>query len=184
MSDNNYPPGNFCDQDSLLIDGLVLTPPDQGAGFDDLLKLSHVTNSTFKNVRVLGGKQRENALDVNNNSCGNSFENLDLYAGQECAILCKGGSSNNTWRETTILRSGGHCDVYIGDYSDQSHEWCKNNRFIDLARSDGDPVRVRWAWGDRPIVTGNSNVKFQYCLSAVSFLYVLFKTLLHPKLIS
>ena len=175
--DTNWPPGNFCDQDGLLIDGLTLVPPDQGADFDDIFKLSRVTNSIFKNVRVLGGKQRENALDMNRGSCGNCFENLDLYAGEECAILCKGGSSNNSWKETTILRAGGHSDIYIGDYSDQSHEWCRNNRFEDVARSDGEPVRVRWAWGDRPIITGNSNVKFQYCLSYLSRLYVGLKIL-------
>ena len=49
MSDNNYPPGNFCDQDGLMIDGLVLSPPDQGAGFDDIFKLSRVTGSKFYN---------------------------------------------------------------------------------------------------------------------------------------
>jgi hypothetical protein len=39
---------------------------------------------------------------------------------------------------------------------------------------------VRWAWGWKPVVQGPS-VKFQYCLSAVSFLYVLVKTCCHPK---
>ena len=86
------------------------------------------------------------------------------------------------FRRVLIRWAGGHSDFYVGDYSDQSHEWCRNNRAEDLARSDADPVRVRWAWGNRPIVTGNSNVKFQYCLSVVSFLYVGLKILL-PKII-
>ena len=50
MSDNNYPPGNFCDQDGLMIDGLVLSPPDQGAGFDDIFKLSRVTGQRHQGL--------------------------------------------------------------------------------------------------------------------------------------
>ena len=180
MSDNNYPPGNFCDQDGLMIDGLVLSPPDQGAGFDDIFKLSRVTGSKFYNVTAQAGKQRENALDMNRNSCGNYFSKLKLDAGQECALLCKGGSNGNTWQDVEITRAGGHSDLYFYDYSDQSKKWGSGNAVYNVRRTDGQPVRVRWAWGWKPIVQGPS-VKFQYCLSFVSFLYVLVKTILHPK---
>ena len=173
MSDTNYPPGEFANQDGITVAGLILAPPERGAGFDDIFKLSHVTNSLFRGVTVIAGAQIENALDMNNGSSGNVFAGLKLDAGAECAIIVKGGSQDNRFSDVLITRAGGHSDVYLGDYSDQSKEKSSGNRFDNVRRLDDQPVRVAWTFfrAAKPAFT-NSHVRYQYLWSLVRTIYV------------
>jgi len=173
MSDNNYPPGEFANQDGITITDLTLTPPNLGAGLDDILKLSKITKSRFQNVTVVAGAQIENALDMNNGSLGNTFVDLKLDAGQECAIIVKGGSSYNVFSDVTITRSGGNSDIYLGDYSDQSREKSIANHFDNVRRTDGQAVRISWTFfrAEKPTFT-SSNVSYQYLLSFFRTCYV------------
>ncbi len=173
MSDTNFPPGEFADQDRISVSDIVLAPPNLGSSLDDIFKLSHVTNSTFERITVVAGAQIENALDMNRMCCGNTFKQLKLDAGKECAILCKGGSCDNSWDDVELTRAGGHSDIFIGDFSDQSKASSVNNRFNNVRRKDGQPVRVRWTFfrARKPIIT-NSQVTYQYGWSLISTVYV------------
>jgi hypothetical protein len=183
MSDLNYPPGEFASQDGLTVADLVLAPPNQGAGFADILKLSRVTKSRFTSVFVIAGAQTENALDLNNGSSGNVFVGLKLDAGQECAVIIKGGSSGNTFSDVLITRAGGHSDLYLGDYSDQSKAKSVSNHFDHVRRLDDQAVRVSWTFfrAEKPTFT-NSQVSYQYLRSFFRTIYVEAKYLL-PSLI-
>lgn len=171
--DINYPPGEFANADGLAVTGLTLAPPNSGAGFADILKLSRVTNSRFTGCFIIAGAQSENALDLNNGSSGNVFAGLKLDAGAECAIIVKGGSQDNRFSDVLITRAGGHSDVYLGDYSDQSKEKSSGNRFDNVRRLDDQPVRVAWTFfrAAKPAFT-NSHVRYQYLWSLVRTIYV------------
>lgn len=178
MGDNNYSPGVFADQTGLAVQDLLLAPPNAGAGFDDLWKLSHCMASTFRNVEVRGGRQKENAQDLNRGSSGNTFAGLVLDAGGQSAILVKGGSSHNGWDDVLIRHAAGHSDIYLGDYAETAAgvpltERSEDNRFNAVRRGDAEPVRVAWTFfrAQRPVFT-NSTVRYQYLLSAVRTVYV------------
>ncbi len=159
---------------------IIVPPPAPGSYWSDAVHIN-VPDVIIRRCVIDARNCEENAID-GNRAHNLLVEDCEIWAGKECALYLKGGASNTMFRRVIIKWPGGHSDIYIGDYSDQSHDWCRNNRFEDLARSTGEPCPARWAWGNRPIVTGNSNVKFQYCLSVVSFLYVGLKILL-PKII-
>lgn len=179
MSDNNYPPGDFADRTSETVAALVLTPPDGGSAYDDIFKVSHCVGCAFNGVEVNAGKQRENAQDLNRESCDNTFRSLVLDAGGQGAILAKGGSSDNTWDDVLIRQATGHSDVMIGGYSGQSRATSRNNRFNNIRREDGKPVRYAYTFirAHRPRFT-NSNVEFQFCWSLVRTIYTELRYLL------
>ena len=165
---------------TIIEDRQIIVPlPPVGSYWSDAVHVN-VPDVIIRRCVIDARNCEENAID-GNRAHNLLVEDCEIYAGKECALYLKGGASNTMYRRVLIKWAGGHSDFYAGDHSDQSHDWCRNNRAEDLARSDAEPVRVRWAWGNRPIITGNSHVKFQYCLSFVSFLYVALKTLLHPK---
>ncbi len=172
MPDKNYPSGDFSGCDRVFIDGLVLEPPDQGAGLDDIFKVSNCTNSRFSNIEVRAGFQSENAQDLNRESCHNEFANLVLDAGLQGAILGKGGSSYNSWKNVLIRKPTGHSDVMIGGYSEQSKKTSVGNTFDLVSREDGKPVRVAWTFirAEKPKFT-NSKVEYQYGWSLIRTIY-------------
>lgn len=163
MPDHNYPPGEFAGKTGETVMDLVLEPPDGGAGYDDIWKLSRTTKCGFFTVTVKAGEQRENALDLNNGSSSNLLSGLKLDAGKQGAILVKGGSCNNLFNSVVITKPGGHSDIMIGGYSAQSRAASVGNIFISVSRSDGKPVRVAWTFtrAEKPKFT-NSNVRYQY----------------------
>ena len=181
--DQNFPPGDFGGQRGSVFMDLLLAPVDRGAGFDDIMKLSRTTDCDFHNITVQAGAQRENALDINNESCRNKLTHLRLDAGGMNAILIKGGSCDNDFDDVLISRPGGHCDLYVGDYSDQSKARSTGNKFNDIRRLDAQPVRVAWNFlrADRPVLT-HSKVRYLYALSLVRTIYVELKYLF-PRLI-
>ena len=183
IPDNNYPYGNWSGISGINIHDLILQPPNRGSAYDDIFKLSAVCNSTFSNVSVVAGSQIENALDMNNGSSGNTFTKLKLDAGHEVAVYIKGGSCNNSFDDVLITKIGGHSDLYLGDYSDQSKAKTTGNKFNNWRRIDGKPVRVSWNFfrADKPVLT-DSVVTYQYLLSFVRTCYVELKYLF-PRLI-
>jgi len=181
--DINWPPGDFADKDGITVEDLVLSPPDQGAGFADLFKNSHVMNSTFDGVTINGGKQSENAWDANRGTAGNTYRRIKLTPGAECAVLLKDGFCKNTVDSLEITAHGGDSDIYIGDFSDQGGAKCTGNTFNNVRMTDGSAVRVAWTFfrAEKPRFT-NSKVSYQYLLSAIRTCYVEAKYLF-PKLI-
>lgn len=181
--DTNFLPGSFANQRGNTFMDVLLIPPNRGAGLDDIFKLSRTVDCVFHNINVQAGAQRENALDINNESCGNTLTHLRLDAGAMNAILIKGGSCNNRFDDVLISKPGGHSDLYVGDYSDQSKKRTTGNTFNDIRRIDGQPVRVAWNFlrAEKPQLT-HSKVKYQYFLSLVRTCYVEAKYLL-PRLI-
>ena len=177
--DVNLPAGDFADKDNIIVKNLVLSPPNQGAGFADLFKNSHVTNSTFDGITVNGGQQSENAWDSNRETSGNIYLHLKLTPGKECAVLLKDGFSKNTVDDLEITAHGGNSDWFEGDYSDQGSIKCINNKFNNIRMTDGSPVRVSWTFfrAEKPKFT-NSNIKYQYILSLFRTCYVELKTFL------
>lgn len=168
MADRNYPPGDFSGRINELHGPLVLAPEDRGAPYDDIFKVSNCVGCSFIGVEVAAGAQRENAQDLNRESCSNRFTNLVLDAGGQGAILVKGGSSGNTWRNVVIRKASGHTDVMIGGYSGQSRATSRNNRFDGIQREDGQSVRYAYTFlrAHRPRFT-NSKFKFQFWWSLV-----------------
>jgi hypothetical protein len=168
MADRNYPPGDFADRTNEVVGPLVLAPEEGGAGYDDVWKVSNCVGCQFSGIEVKAGKQRENAQDLNRYSSANRFTGLVLDAGGQGAILAKGGSSDNTWDDVLIRKAGGNSDVMIGGYSQQSRATSKNNRFNNIRREDGKPVRYAYTFlrAHRPRFT-NSKVEFQFWWSLV-----------------
>lgn len=168
IPDHNYPAGDFADRHGESIGPLVLQPDNGGASYDDVFKVSHCTDCQFSDIAVKAGLQRENGIDLNRDSDGNTFSRLSLDGGGQGAILVKGGSSVNTFDDILICRAGGHSDIMIGGYSGQSKEASVGNRFHNVRRADGEPVRVAWTFtrASKPIITG-SKVKYQYLWSLV-----------------
>jgi hypothetical protein len=178
-TDINYLPGTFADRNGEEFGPLNLAPPRFGQDVDDVFKVSHCRACQFTEVVVSAGKQKENALDLNRESCGNKFSNLLLDAGGQGAILIKGGSCDNSFTDVLITRPSGHTDIMIGGYSDQSKRASQNNSFNNVRRVDGKPVRVSWTFirGEKPTFT-NSKVVYQWGWSLLRTIHQEIKYLL------
>lgn len=167
-TDNNYLPGDFADRRGEVFENLVLLPPNWGAEYDDIFKVSHCQECQFRDIEVVAGKQKENALDLNRESLHNRFFRLILDAGKQGAILIKGGSSHNHFDDVEITNPSGHSDIMIGGYSGQSKKATVGTIFNNIRRKDGKPVRYAYTFlrAARPKFT-NSKVKFQFWWSLV-----------------
>jgi hypothetical protein len=176
---------SFADETNQVRVGLHIDPREEGidpATVDDVLKISHCRDWRLSQFTVLaGGLQRENAIDLNRDCARVTLENGTIEAGRQNAITIKGGAEDTTLRRIVIIRAGGHCDIELGNYSDQSRRRVRRTIIEDVSRSDGRPVRVRCGDADWPIVI-NSNVEILYVQSAAIKLYVRLKRLF-PALI-
>lgn len=148
MSDNNLV--SFADQSGLLIEGRVFLPSDwlMGAGrasvYDDTWKLSHTSNSVFRNCKGFGGN--ENAIDLNRMCENVRFEACELIGGDQAAIVIKGGCKNIVFPQeapTYVRRDqDSWCDVLLDDWSDQSRNPSRGIDLRGLRRKDGAKVRI------------------------------------------
>jgi hypothetical protein len=184
-TDKNYPPGEFADIHDEQMGIVVLDPPNGGADYDDIMHLSGTTGCTFDTVIVKGGLQRENAVDFNNGSSDNTIRQLTVGAGKQCALYLKGGSCRNKFPDVVIIGAGGHSDIYLGDYSDQTAARSDGNEFGYVRRADGKPVRVAWNFlrAEKPVFSDpRTKVRYQYVLSLLRTFYVELKYRF-PKLI-
>lgn len=171
--DINYYPGDFSGRKNEVFEGLVLIPDNKGKDFDDIFKNSNCQNCHFKNIKVIGGEQRENAWDANHFTKNNIYENLYLEASKQPAVYLKGGFCNNVINNLEMTKSRGLYDWYEGDYAGPYREKNKNNKYNLIKRSDGRPVRVVWNYfgAEKPKFV-NSKIKYRYIISFFLTLYV------------
>lgn len=190
-TDTYYPPGTFADQDGITVSGLIIAPPDLGAGLSSPFKCSHLTNSTLEDVTVIAGNQRENGWDSNRFCQGNTFRRMKIDGNPNgnAAIQFKCGFRNNVIDDVLITKPGKNSDWYEGDFADyylttsRKDNYSRGNRRNNVRRDDAQPVRVAWTFfrSEKPTFT-NSNVTYQYGLSLIRTIYVELKVAF-PKLI-
>lgn len=138
---------------------------------DDVLKLSHARDVAVRGCVIrAGGLQRENAIDMNRACANVLIEDCRLEAGQQNAVTVKGGCIGVTLRGVTIDRAGGHCDIELGNWSDQNFDQVRDVKLIEVRRADGMPVRVRIGNSERPAIVGG-NVKILWFESLLLKLY-------------
>jgi hypothetical protein len=159
------------------IEHLTVDPVGAGrdpAEYDDLLKLSAACGMIFRQLVIISrGRNRENAIDLNNSACGNWFIGAIVEGGRQCAIYVKGGSSNNYFQDVLLRNSRGHSDVFLGDYSDQSFERVRGTVIgPGVRRADGKPLRIRCGDADWPEVAEGVAYRRQYLLSYATKVYV------------
>ena len=175
--DHNY--RSYADQFGFLVEDLTVDPRHDGldAGdFADLLKLSNVQHATFRRLVVHGeGAQQENAIDMNRGCVGVLIDTALLQAGNQNAITIKGGCEEIELRDVTIM-PGGHCDIELGNWSDQSSARTTGVRLIRVRRWDGKPVRLRVGHADEPIVE-DCEIERQFWASLALKAYVKIKFL-------
>lgn len=154
------------------------------AGFDDLLKVSDKRNVVVREfIAESDGTHFEDGIDVNH-ECEN-IQFIDGRAGsgtKGVAVTIKGGSCNVSLERVVVTKPGRHCDIEIGNHSDQSWKSCDGTALRDVVRADGQPVRVAWGRGRKPRIEGG-NVRIVWWWTAVLHLYVYGKHFF-PRLIS
>ena len=144
---------SYADSEGLEILNLTVDPgPEGDETYDDLLKLSHVRSASFRNLVVLGGRQKENAIDLNRGCLDVLIDGAVVQGGRQNAITIKGGCSDITLRDVTIKRGGGNCDIELGNHSDQNFNRTRRVRLIRVRMDDGSPVRLRVGHADEPSI--------------------------------
>lgn len=169
--DNNYYQLPESDRD---YDGLDCNPPaGDPTRYDDLLKISAKRNVTVRYFKAEGdGSHYEDGIDLNRECRNVILMDGRVGAGQKgVAVTIKGGSSDIKLVRQLVTRPGRHCDIEIGNHSDQSWKSCDGIELEDCLRSDGQPVRVAWGRGSRPKIIGG-NVRIVWWWTAVLHLYV------------
>lgn len=142
------------------------------ANYDDLLKGSAKRNVTVRRfVSESDGTHKEDGIDLNNECDRIVFEDGRVGSGRGVAVTIKGGSCNTELRRIVITRSGRHCDIEIGNHSDQSWKISSGTLLEDVVRADGEPVRVAWGRGSRPTIIGG-NVKINWSWTVALHVYV------------
>lgn len=160
-ADINY--SSLADVSDVRLDNLAIDPAadpaHSAAGYDDLLKLSNAKRVQIHGLTVRGGSQRENAIDLNRTCEDVVIDGAALEAGSQNAITIKGGCRRITLRNIVIVRAGGHCDIELGNWSDQSFAPVTEVRLENVTRADGKPVRLRVVQASMPTIVGG-NVRY------------------------
>lgn len=170
--DRNY--RSIADVDGFELTNETISPALTGenpAEFDDILKLSHARNGVVRGCFIgAAGLQRENAIDMNRNCERIVVGDCRLASGRQNAVTIKGGCRHIQLQRVRIVPGSGHCDIELGNWSDQSQERVTDVLLEDVIRTDGQPVRVRLGHADRPAIAGG-NVRIDWFGSAVLKLY-------------
>jgi len=184
MGDVNYPPGDFAGRRGETIGPLQLVPPNEGLGFADIFKNSGCENCEFHDIWEDSYLHSENGWDANNKTKRNHYKNLTLCAGGGPAVYLKDGFCNNVVDGVTIKSYAKHSDWYEGDYSKTGGEKNRGNKYSNVRRADGKPVRVSWTFfrAERPKFTNSGPIRYQWGWSLVRTFYVELKYLF-PNLI-
>lgn len=171
MADKDINYFNVPDGTSLL-EGLIVSPDNPGQ-YDDLLKVSGKQNLVIRDFEVRG-VGIEDGIDCNRLCENVLFENGKVDSGKDLAFTIKGGCRNIHLKNILITRPGNHCEIELGNHSDQS--WNKTTGVIleNVRRADGKPVRVAWGRADKPKVIGG-NVKFCWGWTVLLHFYVYLK---------
>lgn len=160
-ADTNYK--SIADQDGVVLHNETIDPrltEVDPSTIDDILKFSKATNCSALHCTIDGGGlQKENAIDMNR-LCNNILiQDCVLVEGKQNALTIKGGCTNVHILDTVIeivANSDGHCDIELGNYSDQSQEPVKGVILENVTRSDGGKVVVRVINADFPEVIGGN----------------------------
>lgn len=158
--DQNYI--SIADVTGKTIKNGVISPSSEGidpATIDDVLKFSHAINCGVEDCTITGdGLNKENVIDMNR-LCENILvKNCILYSGKQNAITIKGGCHNIQITDTRIVPGYGHCDIELGNFSDQSQLPVTGVILTNVVRTDGQPVLVRVLNSNAPVVNGG-NIK-------------------------
>lgn len=172
---------SFADRARETFDNMVVCPELEGErsqDFDDILKISHCAEFTFRNLNVCPeGLQREDGVDVMRFSRHIAFLNARVAAGAKYAFTIKGGSADILLRNVTITRPGKHVDIDLGNYSHNADGETLRVTLDNVRREDSKPVRVRVGWAEPPKIVGG-NVRILHLQSLLLKLYVHTKRLL------
>jgi hypothetical protein len=159
-TDKNY--YSIADRTDVTIRGVVLDPRNDGidpSTIDDVLKLSHATSVLVEEVVVdAGGLQKENAIDMNRVCSDVVVRKCKLVSGKQNAVTIKGGCYDITLDGVDIVPGTGHCDIELGNWSDQSQDYVRDITLRDVKRTDGKPVRLRVGHAKNITIIGG-NVK-------------------------
>lgn len=119
-------------------------------GYADALKFSDCTDCSVVACTITGGA--EDALDINRGTRFR-FDRCRFNSGGRYAATVKGGASEITF-EHCIFTAGREVDIDLGNWSDQAKPPAKTTgvRFINCFRDDGQPLRIRCLWADRPSI--------------------------------
>ena len=156
--DKNYL--SLADVEDKHLVNCYISPKSDGldsTDYDDILKFSHAKNCSVTDSTISGeGVNHENAIDMNRSCSGILVKGCNLISGRQNAITIKGGCNDITIENVVIVPGAGHCDIDLGNFSDQCDCPVTNVKLINVTRSDGQPVRVRVINADKPIVTGGN----------------------------
>jgi len=155
MADKNY--YSVSDQNDLII-GNTTFPKGEVSPieYSDIIKLSNATNITIKGCTVHGGK--EDCIDMNRNCSNIVIEDTFLESNGNYCVTIKGGTKNVILKNITITNHGKEADIDLGNWSDQSEELTTDITLQNIVSEDGEPVKVRVLWADKPTVLGG-NIK-------------------------
>lgn len=180
--DKNY--YSIADESFVKLEGITidsaLPNPKTGevsnpAEIDDVLKLSHAQSVEVKRCLVEGhGVQRENAVDMNRECFGVQISDTTLVSGLQNAVTIKGGCDNIILERVQIVPGHGHCDVELGNWSDQSKKRTTRVVLDSVTRTDGEPIRLRVGNADYPVII-NCEVDYLWFQSLLLKAYVFFK---------
>ncbi len=150
------------------------------AGISDAFKLS---NTAYLHIGTLyvrfipGCSVRENAVDMNRGCHDIWIERMILDEGAQNALTIKGGCRNITIDHLTVLKSKasrGHCELELGNHSDQSFDRTTGVKIGAVECSDGSAFRYRVGHADPPVI-GEGRVSYQQFASWLVTAYVWIK---------
>lgn len=123
--------------------------PDDPTQWDSALKVSGNTYPVHVDG-ISAAQCRENVLDINHSQAVGFMRATLGRAGEvgDQVVTIKGGSSDITV-EGTIYSRGRLCDVYLGQWADQSTAKASRIDLVGLKRADGKPVTIILARVDR-----------------------------------
>jgi hypothetical protein len=178
--DKNYL--SISDQHIYNLEGVDISPVD-AREYDDILKISGSTNVRIRScfINRYGGN-REDGVDIMRLCRDVIIEDCSIRAGGKYAVTIKGGSSKIWLTDVIIVGSRGSegVDIDIGNYNHVVPN-AKTGKVVleNVTREDGQPVRVRVGFAEKPLVIGG-NVKILFWQSLALKAYVWFKRNVWP----
>jgi hypothetical protein len=143
---------SYADESGVRIYGETIAPPDQT--YADTLKFSNADDVEVEKCHVVGGY--EDCVDINRDCEQVVLRNLTLEAHGEYAVTIKGGSHDIKLIDVVITAPGRVYDIDIGNWSDQNQNKTTSVKLVNVTRADGEKVRVRVLWADRPVIVGGN----------------------------
>lgn len=125
--------------------------------WNDTFHLSRAYNVSFVGLTIPGGN--EDCIDVQYNSTLVSVSDCRLHPNGLFGMTIKGGSGLVHLKNVVFETHGKETDIDLGNWSDQNQkDKTKLVTIENVTSADGQPVKVRVLWADKPTVIGG-NVK-------------------------